>query len=469
MAMGTRRHRQRQEGLWYGSELPEAPGHPFYQRLNQVLDKAGFDEFCESRSRKFYHEKLGRPSLAPGMYFRLMLIGFFEGIDSERGIAWRVADSLCLRQFLQIGLDEPTPDHVTISRTRRLMDEAAHQEVFGWVLRQVTQAGLLKGKTIGIDATTLEANAAMKSIVRRDTQENYTDYLKRLAEAEGLEPTDEGALRRMDRRRSKKGSNVDWMNPHDPEAQITRMKDGRTALAYKAEHAVDMETGAIVAVTAHGGAAGDSASIQETLPAAGEAIAEQIPEPSARGEYAVNVEGVEELVADKGYHAGPVLAAVQEAGVRTYVAEPDRGRRKWAGKQEQQAAVYANRRRISGNRGKQLLRRRGELLERTFAHAYETGALRRLYVRGKANVQKKLLVQAAACNLALLLRRMIGAGTPRALRDTLAGLFLLLSRLLWEARTHSEPTYSISTAIQRRMRHLGRHAQRKSALRKCPV
>jgi len=197
MAMGTRKHRQRQEGLWYRSELPEAPGHPFYQRLNQLLDKAGFDEFCESRCRKFYHQKLGRPSLVPGMYFRLLLIGFFEGIDSERGIAWRVADSLCLRQFLQIGLDESTPDHVTISRTRRLMDEATHQEVFGWVLRQVAQAGLLKGKTIGIDATTLEANAAMKSIVRRDTQESYTDYLKRLAEAEGLEQADEAALRRI--------------------------------------------------------------------------------------------------------------------------------------------------------------------------------------------------------------------------------------------------------------------------------
>src|SRR5882724_9307510 len=250
MAMGTRRHRQRQEGFWYRSELPEAPGHPFYRRLNQLLDKAGFDEFCEGRCRKFYHQKLGRPSLVPGMYFRLMLIGFFEGIDSERGIAWRVADSLCLRQFLQIGLDEPTPDHVTISRTRR----------------------------------------------------------------------------RMDRRRSKKGSNADWINPHDPEAQITRMKDGRIALAYKAEHAVDMDTGAIVAVTAYGGAVGDSASIQETLPAAGEAIAEQIPEPTAEGEYAVNAEGVEELVADKATmraqcwrrcgkpEYGPTLPSRSEAG-----------------------------------------------------------------------------------------------------------------------------------------------------------
>ena len=233
--------------------LAEAPGHPFYQRLNRVLEEADFDRFCESRCQGFYHEKLGRPSLPPGMYFRLMLIGFFEGIDSERGIAWRVADSLSLRQFLRIGLDEQTPDHVTISRTRRLMDEPTHQEVFGWVLRRVAERGLLKGKTIGIDATTLEANAAMRSIVRRDSGGSYTDYLQRLAEAEGIEAQDAAALRRMDRCRPKKMSNAEWVNPHDREAEITRMKDGRTALAYKAEHAVDMETGAIVGVTAHGG------------------------------------------------------------------------------------------------------------------------------------------------------------------------------------------------------------------------
>ncbi len=395
MAMGTRRQRQRQERLWYRRDLAEAPGHPFYRRLNQVLEQAGFDEFCEARCRKFYHEKLGRPSLAPGMYFRVMLIGFFEGIESERGIAWRVADSLCLREFLQIGLDERTPDHVTISRTRRLIDEATHQEVFGWVLRQVTRARLLKGKTIGIDATTLEANAAMKSIVRRDTEESYTEYLKRLAETAGLEATGEAALRRMDRRRRKKGSNEEWVNPHDPEAQIARLKDGRTALAYKAEHVVDLDTGAIVVVTTHGGTVGDSTSVGETLPAAGEAVAEQIAEPTADGMFKVNVQGLEELVADKGYHSGDVLVSAREAGVRSYIAEPDRGRRKWADKREQQAAVYGNRQRIRGNRGKQLLKRRGERVERTFAHAYETGALRRLRVRGKENVQKKLLLQAA--------------------------------------------------------------------------
>src|SRR6202167_3310573 len=272
MAMGTRKMRERQEDLWYGGELPIPPGHPFYQRLNEVLDNAKFDPFCETNCATFYHDKLGRPSLAPGTYFRLMMIGFFEGIDSERGIAWRVADSLTLRQFLRIELDERTPDHVTISRTRRLIDEAAHQQVFGWVLKRLARGGLMRGKTIGIDSTTLEANAAMKSIVRRDTQQGYEEYLKRLAQAEGVEANDAAALRRMDRKRPKRMRNEEWVNPADAEAEITRLKDGRTALAYKAEQAVDMETGAIVAVTTHGGAVGDTDSIGETVAEAGIAV-----------------------------------------------------------------------------------------------------------------------------------------------------------------------------------------------------
>src|SRR6266852_9073298 len=230
MAMGTRKQRERQEPLWYRTELAEAPGHPFYRRLNQVLEKAGFDPYCEQRCREHYHESLGRPSLAPGVYFRLMLIGLFEGIDSERGIAWRVADSLSLRQFLGYGMDESTPDHVTISRTRRLLDADTHQKVFGWALGQLAQAGLVKGKTMGVDSTTLEANAAMKSIVRRDTGEDYMGYLKRVAEAGGVAAPDAAGLRRMDRKRKKKTSNQDWESPVDPEAGITKLKDGRTAL-----------------------------------------------------------------------------------------------------------------------------------------------------------------------------------------------------------------------------------------------
>jgi len=187
MAMGTRKKRERQEALWYGGELPTARGHPFYKRLNEVLDKAKFDRFCEKSCADFYHQKLGRPSLPPGLYFHVMMLGFFEGLDSERGVAWRLADSLTLRQFLSIGLDENTPDHVTISRTRRLIDGETHQRIFTWVLERLAQSGLIKGKTIGVDSTTLEANAAMKSIVRRDTRESYMAYLKRLAEAEGID------------------------------------------------------------------------------------------------------------------------------------------------------------------------------------------------------------------------------------------------------------------------------------------
>jgi len=417
MAMGTQKMRQRQEDLWYGGELASAPGHPFYNRLNEVLDNAKFDGFCEKSCAGFYHQKLGRPSLPPGQYFRIMMIGFFEGLDSERGIAWRLADSLTLRQFLSIGLDEKTPDHVTISRTRRLIHAATHQRIFSFVLEQLAQAGLLKGKTIGVDSTSLEGNAAMKSIVRRDTGESYMAYLKRLAEAEGIDAQDAAALLRMDRKRKKKTSNEDWQSPSDEEAEITKLKDGRTALAFKAENAVDMQTGAIVAVTTHGGAAADTTTIQETVIEAAIAVAELIAEPTPQGEYCVHPDGVPEVVADKGYHSNEAVLGLNELELRTYIAEPDRGPRNWHGKAKEKAAVYGNRRRVQGNRGKSLQRQRGVRIERNFAHQFDTGGLDRLYVRGKQNVHKKLLIQAAACNLALLMRSRYGSGKPRAAHD----------------------------------------------------
>lgn len=426
--MGTRKMRQRQEGLWYGGELPSAPGHPFYKRLNEVLDKAKFDRFCEKSCAGFYHRKLGRPSLPPGQYFRIMMIGFFEGLDSERGIAWRLADSLTLRQFLSIGLDEKTPDHVTISRTRRLIHAATHQRIFSFVLEQLAQAGLVQGKTIGVDSTTLEANAAMKSIVRRDTGESYMAYLKRLAEAEGIDGTDAAALLRMDRKRKKKSANEDWQSPSDQQAEITKLKDGRTALAFKAENAVDMETGAIVAVTTHGGAAADTTTVAETVIEAGIAVAGLIDVKTPEGKYEVHPEGIEEVVADKGYHSNDVLVELAGMDVRTYIAEPDRGRRNWLGKAAEKAAVYGNRRRIQGHRGKSLQRQRGERIERNFAHQFDTGGLDRLYVRGRENVHKKFLIQAAACNLALLMRSTYGSGKPRAAHDEVVdALFKILA------------------------------------------
>jgi transposase len=430
MAMGTRKGRERQEEIWYRSELAKAPGHPFYRRLEAKLKEAGFDRFCEQECKGYYADGVGRPSLVPGVYFRLMLIGFFEGLDSERGMAWRVADSLSLRQFLGYGIDEDTPDHVTISRTRRLLDADTHQKVFSWVLERLGQAGLVKGKTMGVDSTTLEANAAMKSIVRRDTGDNYMGFLKKVAEAEGIESPDAAALLRLDRKRKKKTSNEDWKSPSDPEAEITKLKDGRTALAYKVEQAVDMETGAIVAVTTHGGAATDRATVAETLCEAGEAVAELIDVQNAEGRYPVAGDGIAEVVADKGYHSNATMVEIKELGLRTYVAEPDRGTRNWDGKAEERDAVYANRRRIKGERGKRLQSQRGEKVERNFAHQFDTGGMDRLYLRGRENVHKRLLIQAAACNLALLLRSLHGAGKPKAAHDLGGSAILALLRLM---------------------------------------
>jgi transposase len=431
MAMGRRANHQRQELMWIPhTVLPHTVAHPFYARLNQVLDERGFDAFVETSCVAFYAERMGRPSLAPGRYFRLLLIGYFEGIDSERGIAWRAADSLALRSFLGVGLDEMPPDHSTISRTRRLIDVETHQAVFGWVLELLAEQGLLKGKRLGIDGTTLEANAAMRSIVRRDSGESYEEFLKGLAQESGITTPTREQLAKLDRKRAKKGSNEEWVNPHDREAEITKMKDGRTHLAYKAEHAVDLETGAVVAVTLASGAAGDSETMLETLPLAGEHIAEVActTNHEEAGER-VQAEGPQEVVADKGYHSNETLQALAAAEVRTYISEPQRGRRCWKGKTDAQQAVYGNRRRIAGEHGKELLRQRGELLERSFAHAYESGGMRRLHLRRRENILKRVLIHVGGFNLSLVMRKLLGKGTPRGWQGLSADAVLMFLRL----------------------------------------
>jgi transposase len=405
------------------TNLPTAASHPFYRRLNQLLRERGFDDFVEAQCASFYAETMGRPGLPPGVYFRLLLIGYFEGIDSERGIGWRATDSLALRDFLGIGLDQVPPDHSTISRTRRLIALETHRAVFTWILQGLSTAGLVKGKTIGIDATTLEANAALRSIVRRDSGESYEAFLTTLAKASGIGTPTRADLARIDRKRKKKGSNDDWTHPHDPDAKITKMKDGRTHLAHKAEHAIDLETGAIVGVTVQGADEGDTATIQETLPEA----AEQLEAVAAVTDDAVAV--IEEVVADKGYHSRTTVHDLETLDIRTYISEPDRGPQSWADLDAERDAVYANRRRIREARGKRLLRRRGELLERPCAHLYETGGLRRAHVRGHENVLKRLLVHAGAFNLGLWMRTLFGVGTPRSLQGRAVPLGAMITTL----------------------------------------
>ncbi len=428
MAMGTRKGRERQEDLWVAyTEMASGPGHPFYLRLNEVLDGAGFDAFVEQLCARFYADGIGRPGLTPGIYFRSLMIGYFEGIEAERGIAWRMKDSLSLRRFVGIALDEDTPDHSTISRTRRLIDLETHQQVFSWVLGLLADRGLLDGKRIGIDATTLEASAAMRSIVRRDTGESYEEFLTGLAKASGIETPTREDLARLDRKRKKRTSNKEWMSPTDQDARVAKMKDGSTHLAHKAEHAVDLDTGAVVAVTLQAADLGDTTTIEETLAEAVVAVAELVVREAdlhPDEEPQVNVEGIEELVADKGYHSGAVLEQIKEKEVRTYIPEKKQaGKRHWKGKHGEQQAVYQNRQRVRGKYGKSLLRRRGERVERSFAHCYETGGMRRCTLHGRKNILKRLLIHVGAFNIGLAMRKMLGAGTPRELKNHALGLF----------------------------------------------
>ena len=413
MAIGKRK-RKRQETLWIPTnKIPKPAAHPFYRQLNTVLDKNRFDEFVEEICAKFYAPKMGRPGLAPGVYFRMLLIGYFEGLDSERGIAWRTADSLALRDFLGIPLTETPPDHSTVSRTRRLIDLETHQSVFTWVLQRIADAGLLKGKTIGIDATTLEANAALKSIVRRDTEEGYQEFLTKLAKESGIETPTKEELARFDRKRPKKGSNDEWKHPHDPDAKITKMKNGSTHLAHKTENAVDLETGVVVGVTVQPANSGDTTTMIDTLIEAAEQIETVMPESDA----------IQEIVADKGYHSTERILDLNRLGVRTYIPEPKRKRRRWHGDKESQEAIYSNRTRIRGNRGKKLLRLRGERVERPFAHLYETGGMRRTHLRGRENILKRILIHVSALNLGFLMRSSFNIGTPRSLQGRAFAVF----------------------------------------------
>ena len=419
MAMGKRKPRQ--ESLFVSTDqLTPSSGHPFYQKLNELLAEAGFDRWVEGRCAKHYatEEKRGQPSLPPGVYFRMLFVGYFEGIDSQRGIAWRCADSLSLRSFLGVPLHESTPDHSTMTNTRKRLPAEVFDEVFQFVLGIAGAKGLIAGKTVGVDSTTLEANAAMKGIVRRDTGEDYKEYLVRLMREAGAigpeeKPSAEEVLRFDRKRKDKSASNAEWKSEADPDAKITRMKDGTTHLAYKAEHVVDLESDLILAAEILPADHADSATLGDSLSAA------QLNLAAAKSDAVI-----EEVAADKGYHAAKTLELCDFLDVRTYIPEPHRaGKSKLSDKPEaDRKAVVNNRRRMKRSKGKKLQRRRSEVVERTFAHMCETGGSRRSHVRGLANVTKRYRIAAAAHNLGRILRRLTGVGKPRALQGAAGGL-----------------------------------------------
>jgi transposase len=408
MALGKRR--QEQQEAWVAtSALPKSPGHPFYKKLNQLLAEAGFDRWIEQLCAPYYADKRGRPSIPPGVYYRMIFIGYFEGIASQRGIAWRCSDSRSLQEFLGVPLDQETPDHSSISRIHARLPLEVHREVFQFVLQIAVEKQLLEGKVVGVDSTTLEANAAMKSIERRDSGEDWMSYLKRLAEASGIEnPTEEDARRFDKGRKDKKVSNDDWESPIDSDARITKMKDGTTHLAYKSEHVVDLKTDLVLAATVHPGNAPDAETLVDSVMEAQGNVRESGSDAEIR-----------DVVADKGYHKASTLELAEALALRSYIPEPRRpGRRRWTDKPPgYQRAVYGNRRRTKAARSKRLQRLRSEFLERSFAHVCETGGGRRCWLRGLLRVTKRYLIQVAARNLGLIMRIVFGMGTPRGLQS----------------------------------------------------
>jgi transposase len=456
MALGRRGNRQKE--LWVTTEeLPRSPGHPFYEALNGLLFQAKFDSRVEGLCAPYYAET-GRTSIPPGVYFRMLLVGYFEGITSQRGITWRCSDSLALRDFLGIDLRDQVPDHSSLTRIRKRLPLEIHHGIFLLVLEIARKAGLVQGKRVAVDSTTLEANAAMKGIVRRGTGEGWKQYLKRLlkeeraetrrAEAKKLgagakkkdddegqsgeapasekeedpgeskqEPTDEEA-RVFDKRRAKKGkkrvSNTEWVSSSDPASKIARMKNGRTHLAYKAEHVVDLDSCVIVSAEIH---RADLADVETLAPA----ILQAQTNLAESGSEA----RIQEVVADAGYHGAEALAALGKLGCRSYVCEPKSKaalRRVWLGKPKGwQKQTHANRARIRRAKSKRLQRLRSERVERTFAHVCGSGGGRRTHLRGYVNVEKRHLIQVAAHNLGAIMRKLFGVGTARSLQAGGAG------------------------------------------------
>ena len=418
MAMGRQRDRQG-EMLLSWDELPKSPGHVFYDRLQEVLLDNGFDGFVEGLGKPYYAPVMGARSLPPGRYFRMHLVGYFEGIHSERGLEWRCTDSLSLREFLRLGVREAVPDHSWLSKTRGRLPLEVHDAVFAWVLGRLAERNLVKGERIGIDASTMEANAAMRSIQRRDSGESYRAMLTRMAEASGIPTPTAAELKQLDRtRKGKRVRNAEWVSPSDPDARITRLKDGRTRLAYKPEHAVDLDTEAIVAATIHPADQGDTTTIAGTLEAATRGLDAAGLAPSA--------EAPAELVADKGYHSRAVLKDLADGPWQTRIAEPrPKEVQRWHGDLDARRAVYRNRARLRSGIGKEGFALRAEKVERSFEHNLDRGGMRRTWLRGRENVQKRYLIQVAAYNLGLVMRALLGAGTPKAAAARGGGLIWL--------------------------------------------
>lgn len=421
-----KRNKPRQRTLWIATtEIIPRRGHPFCERLNRLLDKDGFDAWREHECAPYIATK-GRPSIPPGVYFRMLFIGYLEGLPSERSIAWQCADRLSLREFLGYQLQESTPDHSSLSIWRQRLLQDFFQHAFQHIIKLVDLQGLVHAFATGVDSSTVAANAVLRRLVRKENGASYREYIKELMRAAGENPDDTAALIRFDRKRkNKKFSNTEWQSETDPAARIAKMKDGTTHLAYKPARGVDLSTGAMLAVTFYPADQGDTEDLENTLKLIKNNLA-------PLGDKEANVFCV---VTDKGYHKAELLKQLHhEHALATYIPErASSKRRTWHGDTETCGMFHANRRRTWSRAGKRLGRLRTQLVERSFALFKQSDNLSRMTVRGLANVNKRYLAHGMAYNLALVMRALFGHGTPKGLADALItamktgfGVFLIL-------------------------------------------
>jgi transposase len=394
---------ERQEEFWIETRrLPKLSAGRFFQRVDEVLAEIGFAEEVHRLCRAAYSQRAdGRPGIDPVVYFKMLMVGFFENLPSERAIAARCEDSLGVRAFLGYGLEEATPDHSSLSVIRHRLAPEIYQAVFELILKALKECGLLKGRYIGIDSSVIEANASLKSLVVRNTEEAYWDYVKNLAQAAGVDPSDDQAVRQFDRKRpGKKLSNEQFKNRHDADAKISRHK-GKTDLIYKPENSVDMESGVIIQAQLVAAERADSVALAQRIDSVQECLDRLEPEKK-----------IQAVVADGNYHSLPNVCALQKSGLKVVIPDANAAKRKeeLLTRAERQALQKARRSQQS-KWGRQLMRLRGQHIERSFAHILDCAGMRKATLRGQINLQKRYSFAAACYNLSQLLRKNFGCGT----------------------------------------------------------
>ena len=418
--MIRKKNKQKQTSFWIATEeLQVKPQITFFSKLDSLLEDIDFGKKIRKLCKPYYSDKTNcRPPIDPEVYFKMMTIGFFENIQSQRGIAARCADSLSIRDFLGYSINEATPDHSTLSETRYRLPVSVYSQIFSIILKALKDNGLVKGENLAFDSSIIEANASLLCLQNRMTEESYAEYIKQLAQEAGVNPEDKAAVARFDRKRKgRKTSNKEWYNPFDTDAKIGQTKDGATDMIYKPEHVVDLDTSAIIDADVLLGDTGDTNNLSERV------VNAQI-RLNDISENPVVEKPAETITADKGYYSVQEITEIQCLGFETVIPDKEFKRNMSKLSDEQALSVELAHSSIASKEGKALLKKRGSHVERSFAHVLDSGGERRTTLRGLENNRKRYLIATACYNLSLLMRTIFGVGT---LKQALANANLLFN------------------------------------------